>query len=462
MLFSKVDEILSSVDGILSVTENEVKVLDEGGLKDQLIERLVYNAALCDNQDVKDLSCWLIRGAAEELGIVCASIQGLYEARGRDEYKDMSVPAVNLRGLTFDLSRALFRCGLKNNSQSFIFEIAKSEIAYTMQSPSEYSAVILAAAIKEGYRGPVFIQADHVQVKSKNFHSDKTKEIESLKKVIKKELDAGFYNIDIDSSTLVDLDKATIDEQQKFNYEVAAELTDYIRKHQPVGIEVSVGGEIGEVGSKNSTPEELKTFMEGYNKSLNEINADAKGISKISVQTGTSHGGVVLADGSVAKVKVDFETLETLSRIAREDYGLGGAVQHGASTLPQEAFNKFAKTQTLEVHLATGFQNTVYESKNLPDGLRKDIYDYLKSELASERKEGQTDEQFIYALRKKGFGPFKKEFMDLPQDVRDAISAEVEAEFDFIFKQMNAVNTKELVSNNVALVKSNPTSPVSI
>jgi fructose/tagatose bisphosphate aldolase len=462
MLFSKVDEILSSIDGILSVTENEVKVLDEVRLKDQLIERLVYNAALCDNQDVKELSCWLIRGAAEELGVVCASIQGLYEARGRDEYKDMSVPAVNLRGLTFDLSRALFRCGLKNNSQSFIFEIAKSEIAYTMQSPSEYSAVILAAAIKEGYRGPVFIQADHVQVKSKNFYSDKTKEIESLKKVIKKELDAGFYNIDIDSSTLVDLDKATIDEQQKFNYEVAAELTDYIRKHQPTGIEVSVGGEIGEVGSKNSTPEELKTFMEGYNKSLKEINAGAKGISKISVQTGTSHGGVVLADGSVAKVKVDFDTLEILSRIAREDYGLGGAVQHGASTLPKEAFNKFAKTQTLEVHLATGFQNTVYESKNLPDGLRRDIYDYLKSELASERKEGQTDEQFIYSLRKKGFGPFKKEFMDLPQDVRDAISAEVEAEFDFIFKQMNAVDTKELVSSNVALVKSNPTSPVSI
>ncbi len=462
MLFSKVDELLSSVDGILSVAENEVKVLDDIKLKDELIERLVYNAALSDNQDIKDLSCWLIRSSAEELGIVCSSIQELYEARGKEEYKNMSVPAINLRGLTFDLSRALFRCGLKNNSSSFIFEIAKSEIGYTMQSPAEYTAVILAAAIKEGYRGPVFIQADHVQVKNKNFIDDKAKEIKLLKKVIKEELDAGFYNIDIDSSTLVDLDKTTIDEQQKFNYEVAAELTDYIRKHQPTGIEVSVGGEIGEVGSKNSTPEELKVFMDGYNKKLKEINSNVKGISKISVQTGTSHGGVVLADGSVAKVKVDFDTLKTLSRIAREEYGLGGAVQHGASTLPKEAFNKFAKTETLEVHLATGFQNTVYESKNLPDELKKDIYDYLKSELASQRKEGQTDEQFIYSLRKKGFGPFKKEFMDLAQNVRDAISAEVEAEFDFIFKQMNSVDTKELVSNNVNLIKSTPNCPVSI
>ncbi len=462
MLFSKVDEVLSSVDGVLSVSEKEVKVLNENRLKDELIDRLVYNAALSDNQDIKELSCWLIRSAAEGLGIICSSIQGLYEARGREEYKDMSVPAVNLRGLTYDLSRALFRCGLKNNSLSFIFEIAKSEIAYTMQSPSEYSAVILAAAIKENYRGPVFIQADHVQVKSKNFLSDRAKEIDCLKNVIKKELDAGFYNIDIDSSTLVDLDKETVDEQQSFNYEVAAELTDYIRKHQPKGIEVSVGGEIGEVGSKNSTPEELKVFMDGYNKKLKEIDVNAKGISKISVQTGTSHGGVVLADGSVAEVKVDFATLETLSKIAREDYGLGGAVQHGASTLPQEAFNKFTKTQTLEVHLATGFQNTVYESKNLPNELRKEVYDYLKSELASQRKEGQTDEQFIYTLRKKGFGPFKKEFMDLPCDTRDAISAEVEAEFDFLFKQMNVVNTKELVLKHVTLIKSKTTCPVSI
>ena len=462
MLFSKVDEVLSSIDGVLSVSENEVKILNEDKFKDELIDRLAYNAALSDDQDIKELSCWLIRGAAEGLGIVCSSIQGLYEARGREEYRDMTVPAVNLRGLTYDLSRALFRCALKNNSLSFIFEIAKSELAYTMQSPSEYSAVILAAAIKENYRGPVFIQADHVQIKCKNFLSGRAKEIDCLKNVIKKELDAGFYNIDIDSSTLVDLDKETVDEQQSFNYEVAAELTDYIRKHQPKGIEVSVGGEIGEVGSKNSTPEELKVFMDGYNKKLKEINTNAKGISKISVQTGTSHGGVVLADGSVAEAKVDFATLETLSKIAREDYGLGGAVQHGASTLPREAFNKFTKTQTLEVHLATGFQNTVYDSKNLPNELRKEVYDYLKSELASQRKEGQTDEQFIYTLRKKGFGPFKREFMDLPRDVRDAISAEVEVEFDFLFKQMNTVNTKELVLKNVALIKSKTTCPVSI
>ena len=40
-------------------------------------------------------------------------------------------------------------------------------------------------------------------------------------------------------------------------------------------------------------------------------------------------------------VKIDLKTLEELSRVARTDYGLGGAVQHGASTLPPEAFDAF-------------------------------------------------------------------------------------------------------------------------
>jgi len=37
-----------------------------------------------------------------------------------------------------------------------------------------------------------------------------------------------------------------------------------IRDLEPDGITISVGGEIGEVGGKNSTVEELQAFMEGY------------------------------------------------------------------------------------------------------------------------------------------------------------------------------------------------------
>ena len=41
-----------------------------------------------------------------------------------------------------------------------------------------------------------------------------------------------------------------------------------IRDLEPAGITISVGGEIGEVGGKNSTVEELRAFMDGYREVL--------------------------------------------------------------------------------------------------------------------------------------------------------------------------------------------------
>jgi hypothetical protein len=211
-----------------------------------------------------------------------------------------------------------------------------------------------------------------------------------------------------------------------------------------------VGGEIGEVGHQNSTVEDLRAFMEGYNKKLRK---GRTGISKISVQTGTSHGGVVLPDGTIAKVKLDFDTLKALSKMAREEYGMAGAVQHGASTLPAEAFGKFPEVGTAEVHLATEFQNMVYESSHFPKDLKARMYEWLKVNAASERKSDQTDEQFYYSTRKKALGAFKKDIMGLPQGIRDSIAREIEARFDFLFDSLKAGGTKDAVLKNTVMKK---------
>jgi len=412
------------------------------------VEKIVLDLILSDDIEKKRELAKKIFDLAYKKCIYLSSIHQFSIARGRSEFAGFTVPAINLRSLTYDLARAIFRVAKKNNAAAFIFEIAKSEMGYTAQPPIEYTSAVLAAAIKEGYSGPVFIQGDHFQANAKKFQEDPEKELEGLKALIADALEAGFYNIDIDSSTLVDLSESKIKEQQYNNYEVCAKLTQFIRQIQPRGVEVSVGGEIGEVGSKNSSPEDLHAFMEGFKERLRKGRC---GISKISVQTGTSHGGVVLPDGSIAQVKLDFDTLKTLSEIARKVYGLAGAVQHGASTLPPEAFHKFAETEAAEVHLATEFQNMIYESKHFPVELRVKIYDWLKVNAASERKEGETEEQFIYKSRKKALGPFKKEIMGLPQEVRDAIAKEIEEKFEFLFKQLNAVNNKELVDKYVTL-----------
>jgi fructose/tagatose bisphosphate aldolase len=411
-------------------------------------EKLARDLVLSDDAGLKKELAGKIIKLAYKKGIYLSSIHDLYMARGKAEYSGFTVPAFNLRSLTYDLAKAMFRVAKRNNSGAFIFEIAKSEMGYTAQTPVEYSAVVLAAAIKEGYSGPVFIQGDHFQVNAKKYNEDPEKELAGLKALISEAVANGFYNIDIDSSTVVDLAKSDLKKQQFHNYTVCAKLAHFIRQIQPRGVMVSVGGEIGEVGHKNSTPEDLRAFMEGFKAALRK---GLTGISKISIQTGTSHGGVVLPDGTIAQVKLDFDTLKTISKLARDEFGLAGAVQHGASTLPSEAFHKFPETETAEVHLATEFQNMIYDSKHFPAELKARIYDWLKVNAAGERKEGQTDEQFFYSARKKALGPFKKEIMSLPVEVRDAIASEIEAKFEFLFKQLNAINNKELVDKFIKL-----------
>ena len=367
-------------------------------------------------------------------------------ARGRGEFSGFTVPAINLRSMTYDLARAIFRVAEKNDSGAFVFEIARSEIGYTNQPPIEFASMIMAAAIKEGYSGPVFIQGDHYQANAAKYKENPQKEIESLQTLIADSINSGFYNIDIDSSTLVDLSKPTYKEQQLLNYDVCAKLAQFVRHNEPKGTTISVGGEIGEIGHQNSTPEDLHVFMDGFKERLPK---GLVGISKISVQTGTTHGGIVLPDGSIKQISLDFNTLKTLSETARKKYGLAGAVQHGASTLPPEAFHKFVECETAEVHLATEFQNMIYESKHFPADLKKKIYEWLKVNAANEAKAGETEDQFIYKTRKKGLGPFKKEIIKLPSATRDAIAAEIEVKFDFLFKQLNVVNKRTLLDKYV-------------
>ncbi len=387
-----------------------------------------------------------IMASAYQQGIIPASIQGLYEAAGKGLYKNVTVPAINVRGMNYDWSRCIFRAALKQKVGAFIFEIARSEAGYTDQRPSEYTACVLAAAIKEGFKGFVFIQADHTQVNASRFKADPDKELNGMRDYIREAIAAGFLNIDIDASTVVDLSKKTLEEQQENNCKVTAALTEFIRSVEPKGVTISVGGEIGEVGGKNSTVEDLRAFMAGYKANLKR---GLKGISKISVQTGTTHGGVVLPDGSIAKVNLDFKTLETLSEIARKEYGLAGAVQHGASTLPESAFGMFSQVGAAEVHLATGFQNITMDSPHFPRDLKERMYAYLAKNHAAEREPGETDEQFFYKTRKRAWGPFKKDTWEIPEANKQFIRQQLEDEFTMMFQRLNVVNTVELVKKYV-------------
>lgn len=435
--------------GAVSVANGTVTIADERMLQSEQIDSLVHTAVFGDPDGRADAR-WLIWEIAQAVGIYPSSIHDLYIARGRGDVGAFTVPAINVRGMAYHTARALFRTAIRLNAGAFICEIARSEIAYTDQRPAEYVTAMLAAAIREGFRGCVFIQGDHFQVNAKKFALDPEPEVNAVKQLAREAIAAGFYNIDVDTSTLVDLSKPDLDSQQRVNYEQAAGITEFIRSLEPHGITVSVGGEIGEVGTQNSTEPELRAFMDGYNAQL-RARGLVVGLSKISVQSGTTHGGVVLADGSIAEVKIDFDTLATLSRVAREEYGLAGAVQHGASTLPDSAFNGFPRTETCEIHLATNFQTMLYDM--LPAELRQEIYAWLDENTKDERKPADSDEQFYYKTRKKALGPFKRQLWDLPIGVKEELAAAYEEKFTFLLTQLAVAGTAEMVRQHVRPVK---------
>src|SRR6266850_898906 len=329
---------------------------------DELVRQAVFGAP-----EEREQARWLIWEIGQQAGVRPASIHELYLARGRGEVRPFTTPAMNIRVLSYDSARAVFRAAKRLDVGALICEIARSEIGYTEQRPAEYVAVMTAAALREGFTGPLFIQGDHVQVNAKKYAVDAETELQAIRTLIEEELHAGFYNIDVDTSTLVDLSQATLDAQQRVNYERAAELTKFIRDREP--------------------------------------------------------------DGLIAKVQLDLDALKALSADARSKYGLGGAVQHGASTLPPDAFGNFPKCEAIEIHLATNFQNMVFDHPQLPADLRRELQEWVKAECKDEWKKGDTEEQFYYKSRKKAIGPFKRRMWDLPADVRAAIAADLEKTF---------------------------------
>ncbi len=444
-----VAELMRSLDTVARVSDAGLVIDDEGGFRADGVRSAVWSATFSPDPSVIEVARWIIWEASQLLGAPSASINDLYMARGRGEATGgFTVPAVNLRTQVFDMAAVMCRAADEIDAGLIIFELARSEQEYTFQRPGEYITSVLAGCISAGWRGPVFVQGDHYQFNAAKYANDPEQTTAAIRKATRDAIGVGYCNIDIDSSTLVDLSQPTVDDQQRVNYERAAEISAVIREVEPPGVTVSIGGEIGEVGKQNSTEEELRAYLRGYRATLDRLaGSSIVGLSKVSVQTGTSHGGVPLPGGGVAQVALDFGTLERLSAIARE-HGLAGAVQHGASTLPNELFHRFPEVETAEIHLATGFQNLLYDHPRFPPGLLRDIEAWCQANTADERKPGESDDVFLYKTRKKALGPFKRALWELP--TKTEILAAQEQKVRFLFEQLRIAGTRELVARYIS------------
>ena len=338
---------------------------------------------------------------------------------------------------------------MRHDVGAFIFEIARSEIGYTEQRPGEYAACVLAAAIAEGFRGPVFIQGDHFQASAKKWVTEEGKaaEIKALESLIDEAIAAEFYNIDIDTSTLVDLDVPDARRAAARRTTRAPRTSrSTSAQREPKGSTISIGGEIGEVGKYNTQPDEVRAYIDGVKRELGDA-----GMAKISVQTGTSHGGVPLADGTIAAGE------DRLRRPARDDatsaaseYGIAGSVQHGASTLPESVFNKFPESRRRRDPPRHRLPEHDPRRADAPAEMKDEIREFCFANCPDERKASETDEQFVYKTRKKAHRPVQAQHVgDGRRRTSSRSSTTSKTKFEFLMEKLARLRHEDVVAKYV-------------
>ena len=413
----------------------DTKEVTDTEIFSQAIDELTYDSQFAPFE-IAEKAHKVIYELAKLGGCPSSSIRKYYEAIRDGETKVFTTPAINQRVITYDIARLLFRLMQKYQIGAVVFEISHSESGYTEQTYQQFSSAILGAALKEQFQGPVFLQADHTQVNEEKFSADYLHELNDLKDLIRQALSAHLYNIDIDASTLVDYSKPTVAEQQKDNIVVTSELLNTVRMHEPADISVSVGGEVGHIGDTNTNAEEVQVFLAGVN-----AKSTKDGIQKLSIQTGTTHGGNIDESGKTLPMPVDFELIKNLGELSRNEFALCGVVQHGASTLPLEDFSKFPQNNTLEIHLATGIQNVVFD--HLPQELKREMLAWVETSV--EKDPQQTLDQHLYRNRKKSLGQFKKQLWDMSDEQKSVVLKGLTTYFEELFTRLGIFNTSDVI-----------------
>ena len=395
------------------------------------------------------------RGGAGAGRAQSASIQELYVARARGEVCGFTVPAINIRAQTFDMARTVYETAAAADVGAVILELARSEQTYTFQRPIDYSTAVLAGAIAAGWRGPVFLQGDHYQFNAKKYAADPEAMTEEIRRACRLAIDAGYRNIDIDSSTLVDLSKPTLDEQQHENYARAAELTALIRSLETDGVTVSVGGEIGEVGKKNSTEDELRAYLAGYRRGARRAGRRARSASARSAsRPGTSHGGVPLPDGvdgrGQARLRGPSAARRGRPRARPRGRRPARRVDAAGRAVPPLPGGRDGRDPPRD-----RLPERALRAPGVPGGApRADRGAGVFENALDERKPDQTDEQFVYTTRKKAIGPFKRELWDL--STKDEILAAQRRKIAFLFTELGVNGSRAMVERYIQPVEQRP------
>ena len=155
------------------------------------------------------------------------------------------------------------RDGAGARCRRVILEIARSEQTYTFQRPIDFATSVLAGAIAAGWQARSSSRATTTRSTPRSTRPIPRSDDRGVCGC-RLAVEAGYGNIDIDTSTLVDLSKPTLDEQQP-QLRVPPSSPRSSASSSRRRDRSRSAARSARSASKNSTVEELRAYLDGFN-----------------------------------------------------------------------------------------------------------------------------------------------------------------------------------------------------
>ncbi|MGA1873812.1 MAG: class II fructose-bisphosphate aldolase [Thermoplasmatota archaeon] len=353
------------------------------------------------------------------------------------------VMAANVR-MPRGIARGIMRAA-KDTDSVVMFEIARSESdlsgGYTGMTPGDYHDEIIAAAHDVDFDMFV-VHADHISIKKGD-----EEELESTRKLIQAQLDAGYTSFAIDASHLFDFRGRDLREELAENIRCTTEMAHFIKDNiggRPFGLEV----EVGEIGKTDSTgrvltsPKEATTFLTALKE--NDVHPNL-----LAIANGSAHGNTFDDDGNlIPQVSIDLPQTRAVAQAIR-DAGLKvGIAQHGITGTPRETINlHFPKGEIAKGNVGTHWQNVFYETAKIYEPeLYEDMWKWTIDTYAP-KNVGKPEGVIFGKNCKKAFKPFKHRTFDLSRETLHAMESVAYSEALQFFRAFSSYGTATIVRN---------------
>ena len=456
---SSVGELLDALAGIAHVEGGQLVIDDDRPSASAASTSAVWSATFSEEHpDVIEVARWLIWEASQLLGSPSASIHELYMARGRGEVSGFTVPAVNIRTQVFDMAGAMCRAAESIDAGTIIFELARSEQEYTYQRPGEYITSVLAGCIGAGWQGPVFVQGDHYQFNAKKYAADPEATTEAITapdpRGDRRRLRQHRHRL-VDAGRSGAADRRSSSSARTTSARRRCRRSS-ARSSRPTRRSASAARS-ARSASRTRPRRSCAPTSTAIATTLRELAGRRAG--PFQGQRPDRHHRTAACRCPAAAWRRSRSTSGRSSDCRR--WPASTAWPAPSSTAPRRCPTSCSTASRRSRRPRSTSRPASRTCSTSTRRSRATCWPRSRAgaiaNTADERKDGESDDQFLYKTRKKALGPYKRQLWELPG--KDEIIAGQESKLRYLFEQLAIAGTRELVERYVNPAKRSMPAP---